>query len=314
MRDLLTPFVTAWMRWWFEAPEIRGLELVRAGLGFAMLVSFAAQAYCLFDLYTDAGWVSLAELKAHRNPWRWSLLFYLTTPWQVRLAWLAAVVGSAAFMVGWKTAWVKWPLWVLHTSFCNRAPYSMYGMDDIAAVLLLLLCLAPIGRSRLPAPDSAEYARASAITRLIQIQMAIVFFFSGAEKLRGSQWWHGDAVWFALTDIEFHIWPLAPLASRLWLINAMTYGSVLVELAYPFRIWDDNTRPYLLVAAIGLHVGIGVMMGLVQFAIAMIAGHLIFTPSGWIDQLRWLLRSLGSTNGTTGLDRGGRGPRTDLEP
>ena len=53
----------------------------------------------------------------------------------------------AAFTAGWRTAWVKWIVLIGHVSFVYRNPYLIYGVDKILAALLLILCLAPVGRA-----------------------------------------------------------------------------------------------------------------------------------------------------------------------
>ena len=81
-------------------------------------------------------------------------------------------------------------------------PTSIYGVDKILAALLLILCLAPVGRAisldRVRAVRRIKRARldavlppysgrwAGACTRLMQIQMAVLFFYSGTTKLLGA--------------------------------------------------------------------------------------------------------------------------------
>ncbi len=122
------------------------------------------------------------------------------------------------------------------------------------------------GRSSLP-PSTSPWG--FACTRLIQIQIAVLFFFSGAEKLRGDDWWTGDAIWIAFTNNEFHTPILGLFATQYWLINLATYGTVLLEIAFPFLIWQRRTRPYLLAAAALLHVLIAVFLGLYFFSFVL---------------------------------------------
>ena len=61
--------------------------------------------------------------------------------------------------------------------------------------------------------------------------------------------------------------------------------TVLIEIAYPFLIWQRATRPYLLAAAIMLHVQFAVFMGLFYFSFVMIMGHLSFVRVEWLRRL-----------------------------
>ena len=72
---------------------------------------------------------------------------------------------------------------------------------------------------------------------------------------------------------EYYNGPLLDLFARhYWLVNVATYSTVLIEIAYPFLIWQRATRPYLLAAAIMLHVEFAVFMGLFYFSFVMIDG------------------------------------------
>ena len=75
------------------------------------------------------------------------MFLHFTAPWQ----WIAFhgvfLLCSAAFMLGWRTAWVKWIVLIGHISYAQRNPMLTYGVDKISASLLFILCLAPVGRA-----------------------------------------------------------------------------------------------------------------------------------------------------------------------
>jgi predicted DCC family thiol-disulfide oxidoreductase YuxK len=119
----------------------------------------------------------------------------------------------------------------------------------------------------------------------MQIQMAVLFLYSGAEKVRGDDWWNGDAIWMVFTTNEFYNrFALDVLASQYWLVNIATYSTILIELAYPFLIWQRRTRPYLLVAAIFLHLQFATFMGMPYFSFVMIMGHMSFVRPEWLTR------------------------------
>lgn len=121
----------------------------------------------------------------------------------------------------------------------------------------------------------------------MQIQMAVLFLVSATEKLRGDEWWEGDAVWRVFTHTDYYSGSLLldVLASNYWLVNIATYATVLIELASPFLIWQRETRPYLLVAAIFLHIQFALLMGLYLFSFVMIMGHMSFVRHEWLSAL-----------------------------
>jgi predicted DCC family thiol-disulfide oxidoreductase YuxK len=187
-------------------------------------------------------------------------------------------------------------------SYDHRNPMLAYGVDWILANLLFILCLAPIGRAlsldrvravraakarnlaaRLP-PYSSPWS--GACIRLMQIQMAVLFFYSGITKLGGDDWWSGDAVWnvFIIDEYYSRI-VLDVLASHYWLVNVATYATVLVEIAFPFLIWQRSTRPYMLAASVLLHLSFAVLMALYYFSIVMVMGHMSVVRPEWLARL-----------------------------
>jgi predicted DCC family thiol-disulfide oxidoreductase YuxK len=290
-----------WAQIWFNDSSTSPLELARMGIGAALLLHYGLATPYLFDLWGDTGWMP-RELAVTDDPWSLSLLFGLTSPWQLVAFHIFFLGCCAAFMVGWRTSWVKWVLLISQISYDHRNPMLFYGVDKILACLLLILCLAPIGRAmsldRVRAVRAVKrndldatlppYSSAwtGACTRLMQIQMATLFFYSGISKLGGDDWWYGDAVWFVFTtDEHYNRVILDIFASQYWLVNVATYGTILIELAFPFLIWQRRTRPYLLALALFLHSQFALLMGLFYFSFVMMMGHMSFVRPEWLTRL-----------------------------
>lgn len=62
----------------------------------------------------------------------------------------------------------------------------------------------------------------------------------------------------------------APVATTL------AWGSIILQLAFPFMLLRRPTRIFALVGILGFHIGIGVLMGLPWFSLTMIAVDAIF--------------------------------------
>ena len=227
------------------------------------------------------------------NPWKQSAFFYFTAPWQWIAFHAVFLFCAAALMLGWRTSWVKWLVLIGHISYDQRNPEMPYGVHAILASLLLILCFAPIGRAisldrvrevrrakrkdLAARPPAFTSPWAFACTRLMQIQMAVLFFFSATDKLRGDDWWDGHAIWNVFTIDDYYNGRLLDLlASQYWLVNVATYGTILIEIAFPFLIWQRASRPYLLAGAVFLHLQFALLMNLYCFSFVMIMGHMSF--------------------------------------
>lgn len=300
IRDLVSRATVAWCQFWFQPTPTTTLDLIRIGLGAAIFIHYAIATPYLFFFWGDSGMMPREIAMQYLvNPWIQSVFFYFDAPWQ----WIAFhgffLFCCGAFTVGWRTAWVKWIVLIGQVSYDHRNLAIPYGVDIILACLLLILCIAPIGRAM--SLDRARAVRAvklkqldatlprytsplaSACTRLMQIQMAVLFFYSALSK-RADDWFDGDAIWLVLTTNEYYNYFIVDLLARhYWLVNLATFATITIEISYPFLIWQQRTRPYLLTAAIFLHLQFAVFLGLFYFAFVMIMGHASFVRPEWLS-------------------------------
>ena len=302
-RRAFAALADAWARLWFQNRSTLPIEITRIGFGAALLLNYGAATPYLFDFWGESGWMPQSTLSYYvDDPWLQSLFYYLTSSWHLVVFHVLFLLSCLAFMLGWRTSWVKWIVLIGEISYDRRNILLTYGVDRILCSLLLVLCLAPIGRAlsldrvrevraakredleAVPPPFASPWA--GACIRLIQIQMATLFFYSAIKKIRGEDWWNGDAVWLLFSNLDFYNHFLLGLfASHYWLVNVATYATILIEISFPFLIWQRATRPYLLAAAIFLHVQFGVFMGLVYFSFIMIMGHMSFVRPEWLARL-----------------------------
>jgi len=302
-KSSLAPWRDAWTQLWFQDKPTTPLEIARMGVGAALLFHYGLATPHLLTFWGDSGWMPRALLaNEHTSAWQQSVFFYFAAPWQWLAFHMLFLFCCAAFMVGWRTSWVKWIVLIGHISYDYRNPVMTYGVDSIAACLLLILCFAPVGRAL--SLDRVREVRAAkrkdlaatlppftspwafACTRLMQIQMAVLFFFSGTGKLAGNDWRQGEAIWWLFTNSYYYNADILQLlAKQYWLVNVATYGTVLIELAFPFLIWQRATRPYLLAAALFLHFQFAALMHLYYFSWVMAMGHMSFVRPEWLNRL-----------------------------
>src|SRR5262249_53476757 len=153
-------------------------------------------------------------------PWGFSLFFYFSAPWQLVVFHALFLFCCAAFMVGWRTSWVKWIVFIGKISYEARNAVLPYGVDIVLCCLLVIFCFAPVGRAlsldRVRAVRAAKRENlaatlpaymspwAGAGIRLMQIQMAVLFFYTGVSKIKWEEWRDGDAVWLVLTTYDYY--------------------------------------------------------------------------------------------------------------
>jgi hypothetical protein len=192
----------------------------------------------------------------------------------VRAVFWAYVVGLGFLLVGWRTRWAAAGAWLAHMMLSVSGNASIYGVDQFAHIALFYCVWMPIGAEisvgRLAGRESGEPSFSARLAlRVLQIHLCIVYFSSGIEKASGIQWWNGEAVWRALMRPDLGQFNVEWLANVPWLARLACWGTLLVEVGYAFLIWPRRTRKMWALAAVGMHIGIAVGMGLVSFSAVM---------------------------------------------
>jgi hypothetical protein len=144
-------------------------------------------------------------------------------------------------------------------------------------VLALSRCgdaLSVDARRRASRHDSATVPLASGEytwpIRLVWVTLSLVFFAAGVAKLwtSGFEWIASDHMALLLRRVQYHISDADPLtnwgshiAEHPLLTRGLAATTLLVETAYPLALFRTPLRPVIVLAGIGLIVGIRLLMG-----------------------------------------------------
>ncbi|MFF7315003.1 HTTM domain-containing protein [Streptomyces sp. NPDC008137] len=122
---------------------------------------------------------------------------------------------------------------------------------------------------------------------VIMAEACLIYATAGWYKIQGSRWQDGTAVYYPLHLEYFSPWPsLADLLSSSGtMVMLMTYGTVLVQVAFPFTLFNRRVKNVLLALMITEHAVIAVVLGLPFFSLAMIAADAVFLPTSFLRRL-----------------------------
>jgi hypothetical protein len=254
----------------------------------------------------------------------WSIWFHVTDPVWMWVVHATVLTFMFSFAIGFCTRITAVLTWLAMLSYINRAQTSLFGMDAIMVVIVLYLMIGPSGsalsvdrliaryrairrarKAHLPRPEAqppVPSVSANLAIRLLQVHFCIIYLVAGLSKLQGPMWWNGTAVWATMVNFEFcpmrnrlYADALRFLAEHRWLWEMVTTGGTLFtlvfEISFPFLIWNPRLRRLVISAAVLLHLGIALVMGLVSFSIIMLTGVLSFVPSEavrrFLNTLAW---------------------------
>lgn len=298
--ELAKSWWRAWCDFWFTPADPLPLAAIRIGTCSILLYSYVMALPDWADHYGPLGWIdqqaarTLYASGAMAWPSTWSL-------WMLTESIVLLGAGYAVFLVlllcgivGFKTRWVLPCAWICHVSLVHRGMIYMYGVDLIGAMLLFYLSFAPAGdrwsldqrrRAKRGARLDDSSLWANIALRCIQVQLCVVYASAGLSKLAGPKWWSGTAVWFAAMTPEMWSFGFSPK----WLfgsgflgiaiVNFATYATLVLEIAFPFLIWNPRLRPALICGVSLMHLGTGLLMSLGAFAAMMCTSLMAFAPA-----------------------------------
>jgi hypothetical protein len=271
---------------------------LRIGIAGVLLLKLVREGPGLLSLYGDDG----------RLPW--SVHELALPPLAPRLSALALgadALGMAApivplavavlyavsllgLLVGWRSRVMAASAWLWHLCLFNSSGITAYGVDNYANIALFYSMWMPLGacaswdarRARRPLDPSPA---AGILLAVLRVHMCLAYFSSGYEKARGLQWWNGEAIWRAVMQPQFQQLPMTWLAHVPWLACLMTWSTLVLEIGYGYFIWPRATRRFWVLGMVGLHAGIGVMLGLWTFSGLLITLNLAAFGSEIVEDL-----------------------------
>jgi hypothetical protein len=271
----------AWERFLFAPRSVAPVVLIR--VAFAV-VAFAWTLSLLPDL---DDFFSTGGLMSAPGPFvlqRWSVFALSGASWFVHLAWAVLLAGCVALAIGWRTRFAAAVVFVLVTSFQRRNGFVFNAGDGALRILAFYMLLLPAGaavsvdavrarRSPWAYPERAPWA-----LRLVQLQLSIVYLATVLEKLRGETWVHGTAVGYTVQIDDVARFPLPFVGGSPVLAGVFTYVTLMTEIAVGVGVWVPRLRRWVLLAGVGLHLGIEYSLRVGFFTAAMLVMYLSFVP------------------------------------
>ncbi|MEW2047955.1 HTTM domain-containing protein [Streptomyces sp. NPDC051445] len=131
---------------------------------------------------------------------------------------------------------------------------------------------------------------------VIMAEACLIYATAGWYKIQGSRWQDGTAAYYPLHLDYFSPWPALAdlLAASGTMVMIVTYGTVIVQVAFPFTLANRRLKNVLLALMMVEHTVIAVLLGLPFFSLAMIATDAVFLPTPFLRRLgAWVARTRG---------------------
>ncbi len=211
---------------------------------------------------------------------------------------IATIVVGLLLMVGFYTRASTVMALFLWVSLYVSNPFVGSGGDAVLRMVLLYMCFVDAGRHwsvderlsrrrgkiirRTPAWLSATIHNAALV--LIIHQVVMVYVGSAFWKVQSPLWMGGTAVYYPLQTEAYSPWLdyIHLLTDHGWIVAMASYTAIGVQLLVPVLLMYRPTRFFALIALTGMHLGIGILMGILYFSLVMIAVDvLLISDRSW---------------------------------
>lgn len=295
-----------WERFWFDriggAPL--GLFRILFGLGSA---AYAALLFPDRDIwFTNQGPITYAVSRlinsagaAGQRPI--NIIGPAESQFEITLFFAVFILFALTLSAGFLTRLSSIVVWVAINSLHNRNPAILNGGDLVYSVMAFYLILSPSGAA-LSVDRIIRVARGVEkvgpvlivpwTQRLMQLQVSIIYLSTVLGKASGPAWQDGSAIYYPLSYPELQRFPMPHFGTEdLWIIDLLTYGTLVIEASMAVFVWHPRLRLYALLGGVMLHLGIEYSMNIPLFAGIMISTYAVFlNDEDWRKLRKWLRR------------------------
>ncbi|UOF01248.1 HTTM domain-containing protein [Bdellovibrio reynosensis] len=263
----------------FKPTPVHNVAFLRIGFGILLLFNWFMIFADMDTFFGPNGLISLSTAQQYGNQLRFSLFDYL--PHTEKVTTTLAIINLIAVVGMTIGFWTKTSIavaFITLISFHHRNGFILNSADSVLRVFLFLMFFTHCadmfsvdrwmklqkGKAALVPEEKSPWA-----LRMIQIQFCIIYIATVMFKLKGERWIDGSAIYVA-TRLDDFVRFEFPLLNNLILVKWMTWGTLAVEIALGTLVWIKELRYWVLLAGIGLHLGIEYTMAIPVFEWAMI--------------------------------------------
>ena len=276
--------VSIWNKFWFSPKDLRPLAAMRILMCGTLLYTYIIRG--LFNMnYFNGHWMVPREQaldllqEMTRPPFAW---FFWPDSWAGQVHFIFVVL-LLLITLGLAVRPIIFLTWILHIGFLHRNYAVVYGADLIGSVFLLYLsgtqcCDAWTLKTRLfkwKEKITSNDLLNSVAYRVIQIQIMIIYAFTGFEKLKGTSWWDGTALWSVFGNTQIVIFDMSFMRRFPLFIAVLTFTTILYEIYWPAAVLTKARKPWLVIGVV-FHIGICLLMNIWAFSFVMLATYFLF--------------------------------------
>jgi len=260
-----------WNAFWFAPTDMSAILRVRQSFGILVALQFAWYLLWVPDWLSRDGWLDIdagryfigAGMPGTGSQYRWSILYWLTSPSAAQLVCLLGLLASGLMLFGIGGRLAPLGAWTCMMMVHHRAPWLTMPSEVLASAGLLYLAIAPGLMSARSASARSASARsacenpsttsvlANVALRCLQVHWLLWIGWSLASMLQQTSWWDGTAI--GILSEQGNTW-LGKLTRTGWTSQILGFLTILLHVASGFCLCNRNLRGLgiLLTAMLGI--------------------------------------------------------------
>ncbi len=264
-----------------------GAAVLRVGFSIVVLTNYLWHFAMRDALWGPRGQVDIGTYQ-HLSGGTWFGIFALSGDERFATALLLiSALSSVIYGLGIAPRVTCWPFLFTTYVTLDRTPFASDAGQNLILLIQSILCFMDTSayfcllkiKAPFKLPTSLEVIQTivhNAGRFLIAWQVCMIYFWAAFWKLGGDSWRDGTAMFYVLEIERFQIFPWLSniIAQNSVLVAILTYITIVFQMGFPFLMWDQRVKPYMVAFGVSLHLGIATLLGLVSFSAIMMLADL----------------------------------------
>lgn len=281
---------TGWFSRRFEV-DTRSLAVFRVFIALVVLFDVVLRVRNFTYLYTDQGVVPLEVAREYSPEYSFSV-FYLVSnsPTVVAVVFGATAVFSAFLAVGYKTRISTFLVFLCVVSIDVLNPFVLSAADALLRLLLFWSLFLPLGERWSVDAVYVEEPPRDTVTSfgsvIVLLQMVFVYLANGYHKIRGSEWWDGEAalIMMGRDEMTFLLGDLLSEFPALVRLGGATWFYLLL-LSWLLVVTTGRIRYSFASLFVAGHLTLALSFRIGSLSFVAIAGVLLFYQTEFWEDL-----------------------------
>jgi hypothetical protein len=291
--------INAWNEFFFAPQSPKPISLFRILYGCDVIATLILLRPDWLTWYGPHAWISLATVRQVEPGVRLNLFTVIPqTDFAVNSLFWIFLVAALFLTAGLFTRVSTFFVFLCLTSIHQRNLYINHGGDTFLRVAGFFLIFAPAGaafsidrliRIRRGKQGPAIQPRSPWAQRMIQFELALVYFTSFWWKSMGAPWVNGAALYYVLHLDEIRRFPIPHWVQQPLILKLGCWYTLALEFSLGVLIWIREFRYPLLLLGLVFHLCLEYTLNIPMFQWDVLSAYILFVDPADLDRaLHWL--------------------------